>query len=64
MENRKEFKTKEELFMKLLEQYEYAEETVIGEFSGNMEESRKWLDKEIEWYKSEWKRLEEVQDES
>lgn len=59
----KKIKTREELFMKLLAEYEESEETVIGEFSGNMRESRKRLTEEIEWYKSKWQRLKEVQDE-
>ena len=59
----KKIKTREELFMKLLAEYEESEETVIGEFSGNMRESRKRLTEEIERYKSEWQRLKEVQDE-
>ena len=59
----KKIKTREELFMKLLTEYEESEETVIGEFSGNMRESGKRLTEEIEWYKSEWQRLKEVQDE-
>ena len=56
----KKIKTREELFMKLLTEYEESEETVIGEFSWNMRESRKRLSEDIEWYKSEWQRLKEA----
>lgn len=59
----KKIRTREELFMKLLTEYEESEDTVIGEFSLNIDESRKSLDKEIEWYKSEWQRLKEVRNE-
>ena len=59
----KKIKTREELFMKQLADYEESEETVIGEFSGNMREGIKRLTEEIEWYKSDWQRLKEALDE-
>lgn len=55
-------RTHEELFIKLLNEFEEAEKMVDSEFSTNKAKSEQARKEKITWYLTEWKRISEVEE--